>query len=170
MKCRFCRKELGKDWNFCAYCGKDLPKVFKFRLPNLGFGREEDTFESFHLPFGGGSIQISFGTPQRQKVFRPRIKSEPISVPRQTGTARTQQKVIEPKTTVRTAGAGIEIFTEMPGVSEENIKVNKVGESLEIRGYAEDKTYFKIVPINKNLIITSSSLENNVLRLSLARA
>lgn len=167
MRCKSCNRNLSEEWNFCPNCGNKIVRILKFRLPAIKFGGADDFFENFQMPFGSGSIQISIGNPGRQRVVRQRIGQAPIK--RIEKPQRETKKVVEPESRIRKTNSGIEIEIEMPGVSEEDIELKRIGESLEIRGYAKEKTYFKIVPVSRNLGISSQELNGSVLKIKIEK-
>lgn len=72
----------------------------------------------------------------------------------------------EPKTKVRRLTDKIIYEISLPGVKQEkNIIINKLQNSIEIKAFAKDKAYFKLIPVD--LAIKDYKLSNEVLILEL---
>jgi HSP20 family molecular chaperone IbpA len=70
----------------------------------------------------------------------------------------------EPKTSVRRADSGVVVEIEMPGVrSEEDIRINELESSVEVRAIAGDKAYFKILTKPEQFTITEKEFRNGKL-------
>ena len=74
----------------------------------------------------------------------------------------------EPKAEVRDLGNKIEIEVELPDVkSEKDIDVKVLEQSVEIRAFAKDKAYFKLLPIRPNGRLSYKKFENGKLKIGI---
>jgi hypothetical protein len=72
----------------------------------------------------------------------------------------------EPRTTVRRLSDRIIYEIALPGIkNKQNIVINRLENSIEIKAFAKDKAYFKLIPLN--LPIKKHYLENEKLVLEL---
>lgn len=75
-------------------------------------------------------------------------------------------KMKEPKTTLRRLSDKIIYEISVPGVkSVEDISVVKIGNSIEIKAISEENSFFKIIPVNLNIL--SFELEDETIILEL---
>ena len=82
---------------------------------------------------------------------------------------RVVKEVFEPETKIKNQQRIMEIEVQMPGISKNDIEINKFGESLEIRGYGKNKTYFKVVPIPPKTVIQSKQFSKGNLKIKIGR-
>ena len=71
----------------------------------------------------------------------------------------------EPSANVRRLTDKIVYEIDVPGVKKEDIMITKLHNSIEIKAFAKDKAYFKLIPIS--LPIIKSELKNGKLILEL---
>jgi hypothetical protein len=72
----------------------------------------------------------------------------------------------EPETKVQTAGSKQIISVKLPDVkSEDDIEVKRLEQSIEIRAFAGDKAYFKLIPLPSDAAIVKKEFKNEVLRI-----
>ncbi|MCX6741989.1 MAG: hypothetical protein NTX24_02320 [Candidatus Pacearchaeota archaeon] len=120
-------------------------------------GKPIGDMQTFNFP-GGFSVQIKLGGPvqvsEGEKV-QPQIKESSFpSSSRRTMTEEEQSKVSklpreEPITRVRRFTNKIVYEIELPGVNDEKkIFINKLQNSIEIKAFAKDKAYFKLIPVS----------------------
>ena len=84
------------------------------------------------------------------------------------GEARKVSDYTEPVAETRWAGDHLEVALALPDVkSEEDIVIRKVGESLEVRAFAGDRGYFKILAIPKDTKLISKSFKGDTLTMSI---
>ena len=165
MKCKKCGRELKKEWKYCPYCGEKIPKI---RLPKI-FHKEEEVereieeeMENMLAAFGFPNIKIKFQTisPRQQQKTATRKQNK----------FRHINEVLEPKVSVKHVSNEIHISVFLPEViSIDDISINKFEESLEIRAYAGDKMYFKVIPISESSQILKKSFGNQMLKLVLSK-
>ncbi len=169
MKCKNCKKELKKDWKYCPYCGEQI-NLFRVKFPKF-FSHEneiekemEEMFEALGFP----GIKISFRTqsgPINQKVVKKEFKPKKIKQ-----IQRKVDSVEEPNVKINYLPSEIHIEVLLPGVSSiKDIVIRRFEESLEIRAYAGNKMYFKVIPVNKESRILQESYRNKILKLVLSK-
>lgn len=72
--------------------------------------------------------------------------------------------VVEPEVKTLKEDKKILLKIKLPEIkSEKNIKIQKLGSSIELRAYSEDKTYFKLFPVPKSSKIAEKKLEGEEL-------
>jgi HSP20 family molecular chaperone IbpA len=134
---------------------------------------------------GGISITIHSATGRKPEVkvrtfgeykkFEPEIKRKlgvkaPIEeVEEREEKPRKVPKVTEePETKIEKIGGKLLVTVKLPGVkSEEDIKIRKLEQSIEIRAFADDKAYFTLVPIKADMEILEKSFKDEVLKIQL---
>jgi len=139
------------------------------------------------LPKGSGgiSITITSGTGREPKVevktsgsfkeVEPEIKRklgvkpsveeiEEKPKPKQTKIAE------EPETKIENIGNKQIIKIKLPNVkSLKDIEIKKLEQSIEIKAFAKDVTYFKLIPIPANSYISNKEFKDNVLKIEIER-
>jgi HSP20 family molecular chaperone IbpA len=76
----------------------------------------------------------------------------------------------EPETQLKTAGNRQTIQLKLPEIKNlSDIEVKKLEQSMEIKAFAKDKTYFKLIPISSNFEIVNKEFKNNVLKIELEK-
>ncbi|RLG16386.1 hypothetical protein DRN63_04265 [Nanoarchaeota archaeon] len=76
----------------------------------------------------------------------------------------------EPEAKIERKRDYLKIEIELPDVkSEKDIEIRKLEQSIEIRAFAEDKAYFKLIPIPPDFEILEKNFENHKLTLVLGR-
>lgn len=74
----------------------------------------------------------------------------------------------EPAATTKWVGDHLVVEMALPEVeSEEDIEVSKIGESIEIRAFAGDKGYFKILSIPKEAKLLSKTFKGSTLKIKI---
>ena len=104
---------------------------------------------------------------QRVQNVRQPIK-EKIPQPKLTKAQLEQMSKLpkeEPSTHVRRMSDRIIYEIDMPGVEKENVIISRLQNSIEIKAFAKDKAFFKLIPIS--LPIISSKLSEGKLVLEL---
>jgi hypothetical protein len=181
-KCPNCGYPIEENWRYCPNCG--YPLIFRtfgeffeidkfFEDIDKEFREILKGFKPFKIeePFSGGiSIRIESGTGKKPKIYiktfgdyknlEPKIKEQ---IERKYGIKEEEEvekikeiKVTEePEAKVIRKGNIIEIEINLPDVEDEkNIEVKELEESIEIKAFAKDKAYFKIIakPLNKHIV------------------
>lgn len=86
-------------------------------------------------------------------------KQKPIKAPKTTE---------EPKTDIRRINNRVIVELKLPGAKKEDIEVNELEYSVEVKAVVGDKAYFKILTKPKESNIIEKKFENEVLHLEFA--
>ncbi|MEM5878185.1 MAG: zinc ribbon domain-containing protein [Candidatus Aenigmatarchaeota archaeon] len=170
-QCKFCGYSLKNDWSFCPSCGRPVRDLDLFEKM---FNDIESEFERIDkelknrpkLNVRGGEIHI---TVQSGTGIEPRVevrtsgdyKNLEPQIKRKLGigesiknTFKKPKKTEEPETKISKEQGMTKITINLPGIkSEDQIEVKQFEQSIEIKAFAKDKTYFKLIPIKSNSII-----------------
>jgi len=196
-KCKNCSKETKSEWNFCAHCGdglveKPIDDIFgdvgkEFRRIDKEF-KTDFRFPRFRVrsPLGGGgvSITITSGTGMQPKVemktsgeykrLEPEIKAK-LGVKeykRDVGEPNKEVKIPkvteEPETKIQRTGNKQTIKINLPDVKEEDVQIKQLEQSIEIRAFAGDKVYFKLIPIPTNAYV-DKEFKDGILKIEVVR-
>ena len=189
-RCEYCGKKVKKEFRFCPYCGRRLRRgsgIFDYIHKKLKildrFFDEEFEFPEFDNWKGGGIFvkiesgrepKIEIRTSGEYKKLEPEIrrrigikpKIEEVESERK---VRKIKKVEEPKTEVEDLGNKKIIKISLPGVKDEkDLEIKKLSQSIEIKGFAKDKTYFTLIPIPKNCTI-SKKFKDGTLKIEIEK-
>jgi len=83
--------------------------------------------------------------------------------------ARIIEETEEPQTEIRQSGSSITVSMKLPGVrSWEDIQLTELESSIEVKAYANNKAYFKILKKPENFRITGRKFADERLELTLA--
>ncbi|MCS7106293.1 MAG: zinc ribbon domain-containing protein [Candidatus Aenigmarchaeota archaeon] len=75
----------------------------------------------------------------------------------------------EPETKIEKVGNKQLIKIKLPSVKEEDIEVKKLEQSIEVKAFAGDKAYFKLIPIPTNASVTRKEFKNEILTIEVER-
>ncbi|MEE8403203.1 MAG: hypothetical protein V3R93_05575 [Candidatus Hydrothermarchaeaceae archaeon] len=179
---------MAENWEYCPFCGSSIKEGAATRLPAFTgledlladidgeFRKMEDAFRSVWFdrknlrPVGGISIRISSEESGEPKINvdtfgdceeHARKIEERLGIMK----ARTPPKITrEPKTLIERWEDKMVLRVEVPGVmSEDDIEIKRMAESVEIRAYAGDTAYFTLFCIPPDSVIISKRLENEEL-------
>ena len=196
-KCENCNNEIRGKWNFCPSCGANLvEKPFStiFEDVNKEFESMEKTFKTdFRFPkfrlnppvrSSGVSITITSGTGMQPKVevktsgkykkLEPEIKNrsypkEPVSEIEDDKKVIKAPKITEePATRIQRLGNKQIITINLPDVKEEDVQIKQLEQSIEIKAFAGDKGYFKLIPIPANAYV-GKEFKDGVLKIEVVR-
>ncbi len=194
-KCNFCGYKINNDWNYCPNCGKptkdrNIEGIFSGMFEDIEkeFERIDKMFKTSDFDFKspkikGGSIHITVqsGTGMEPKVeirtsgeykkLEPEIKRR-FGLQEITEKEEKQRKVKiteEPKAKKIMKGNKTIITIELPDVkSEEDIEIKRLEQSIEIKAFAGDKAYFKLIPIPENATI-NKKFKDGILEIEIER-
>ena len=194
-KCKNCSGEIKDKWTFCPNCGENLvgkPFGSIFKDADKEFDKTFKTdvvFPKFRFkpPVRGGgvSITITSGTGIQPKVevktageyrkMEPEIKralgvKEPVREPEEKPTKEIKMPKIteEPKTKIQHTDNKQIITINLPYVKEEDVQIKQLEQSIEIRAYAADKAYFKLIPVPSNAYV-DKEFKDGVLKIEVVR-
>jgi HSP20 family molecular chaperone IbpA len=184
MNCKKCKNDINGKWKFCPFCGEGIGNGFLgfFGKPKRELSPDEEMEKEMEkmsrrvegmLKIMGfpGKINIRIGKgPQmaapQQHANRNAVKV-PVHAAEEDETSQMQAKeVLEPLTKSTKTAEGIKYVLTMPGVLNTNdIKIRQFQESIEIRAYARDKAYFKVIPIMPNSQIVDKKYQDEMLKI-----
>ncbi len=167
---------------------EDIEKEFR-RIDKM-FGFEFPKFRIKPGIRGGGiSITIQSGTGMKPhievktsgeyKKIEPEIKRrlgvkagvEEVSEEEE----KIERKVRVPKVTeepeaeIKNLGNRQIISIKLPDVKEKDIEVKKLEQSMEIKAFAGDKAYFKLIPLPANASIVKKEFKDDVLKIEVEK-
>lgn len=174
-KCKNCGEKVKDEWQYCPQCGRNLKeldrrhdffedaekefkKIGKFEFP-----------KDFMRPRGGLTITISSGRPIE---IKRRIEPRPIKEikPEVKRPLRVVKVTEEPETKIENLGGKQIIQIKLPEVkSQDDIEINVLEQSIEIKAFAGNKGYFKLIPIPTNAEIYKKEFKNNILKIEVAK-
>ena len=155
-----------------------MPTPMFIRFPKLDM---ESPFKrgniSIVIKTGSGmKPKINVKTSGRYKKLEPQIKRrlgvrEGIEqVKEEKREVRIPKTTEEPETRIEARGNEETITIKLPDVKDlSDIEIRKLGQSIEIKAFAGDKAYFKLIPIRANAQISDRSFENGILRIQVMR-
>ncbi len=168
MKCSNCGSEIDKSWNFCPSCGnekrgffhnpfkgfgdrfllKSFDKVFKQVFDSLN----EDDFSTdsknfvIHMSNLNGEPEVKIYDAANQPVPEKVVSEHENSFDKESG--RLLKNVLEPEASISSTGNSLFIELKIPSVKSINdVEVTRLGESVEIRAYGKDRSYFKVLTV-----------------------
>jgi len=197
-RCPKCGRKLNADWNFCPYCGYEVkPKIISplegiFEDVEKEFEKLDKMFGiGFKIPKiplekgGGVSITIHSGTGMKPKIevktsgeykkIEPELKRKlgikpAIEEVEEKPARRKMPKITEePETKVKIVGNKRIISLILPGVKDsKDIEIKRLEQSVEIKAFAKDRAYFKLIPVPSDVSIRSE-FKDGILTLEIER-
>jgi HSP20 family molecular chaperone IbpA len=187
--CPYCGEEIEEE-EFDLF--SPFKTLFNINRMDKEFEEIDRKLRSFREPFsddirgGGISIVIRSGTGMEPKVsiktsgdfkqIEPELKrkfgvKEGVEEIEEESKIRKMPKITEePEAEIKRFGDTITIEIKLPDVkSSKDIEIRKLGQSIEIKAFAKDKAYFKLIPIPENSSISNKSFENGILRIEIQR-
>lgn len=189
--CPYCGARLEKRDIFERFPGiidfgplfKDIDREFR-RMEEMFRelrARKEEEFkpeEIFKSPYRGGGVSIRI-TSEAGKEPRIEVKTfgdykehEPeirkrFGIPE--AKERAPPKVTEePETRIERVEGKLIFRIKVPGVkSEEDVEIQRMEESIEVRAYAEDKAYFTLFSVPRGARVLSKKLEKGELTIEI---
>ncbi len=167
--CPHCGETAEKDERIMQPFGSVIDDIDK------EFERVDKTFDSFRFPHfkvkpaakgGGINIIVRSGTGMRPKIeiktagnfkkFEPEMKTRLAEGMHQRAPMISAEKPYrkiteeakEPETDISAVDGRQVLSIRLPGVrSEGDIEIKRLEQSLEVKAFAGDKTYFKLIPV-----------------------
>ena len=171
-KCRYCGEEVKGGWKFCPHCGEQVVKKYKniFDEINKNFEDAERTTE--FRPMKRINIVISGGAGMKPRIEVKSPSHRGVEVRRVEKTrdklVRTAKTTEEPETSIERAGNRQIVSIKLPGVKMEDIEIKRMEQSIEVKAFAGNKAYFKLIPIPYNASI-NKRFENDMLKIEVQR-
>ena len=188
MKCKRCNSDVREGWRFCPKCGTPIAEIvstpIKFNFSE-GIDFDEDFEEVFWQAFkevdkifksmgfpGQLNLTIRTGRPTQMRVSHAPIPKK--RVVQQQKMEQQPQKIIksveEPEMKMQTMPNYLSAEIKLPSVkSIQDISIKKIGESIEVRAYAGEKMYFKLIPLAQGSDISEKKFVNSVLTLKMQK-
>jgi hypothetical protein len=160
MRCETCGKEIDNMWGFCPYCGSfagDIEESFTNIARMFGgkaVVRQEG--DSFIVVLEMHGVRQAFRiTPlDIEEAFPLDIESQKEVPPPEP--ERVFERTEEPPTQTNHRDGNIYIKVDLEDVAEEDITINSLEDSIEIRAYKGETRYFKLIPIPPGYHIVST--------------
>jgi hypothetical protein len=191
-KCKKCNADIDEKWSFCPKCGAAVTRAvaipFRININNNDFEDFGDFDEIFEQTFKEVDKMFkSFGFPGELNLTirtegKPAVKKQiPLKKTEHALIKTEQQKqpsleqrhikqVEEPETKMERSPSGLNIELQLPGVGAiKNVSIKKLEESIEIKAYAGDKMYFKVIPISPDADISEKKFANDVLTIKIKK-
>jgi HSP20 family molecular chaperone IbpA len=187
VACPYCgeRVEYRRPYrNISENIDEEFEKIDKIFGPTF-FKFPKIDFES---PFGSGGISITIrsGNGMKPKVdvrtsgnykkIEPQIKRRLgvtggiEEVKEEKRKVRIPKITEEPETKVEKIGNEEMVTIKLPDVKNLNdIEIRRLEQSLEVKAFAGDKAYFKLIPIKSNAQISDRSFNNGILKIKVTR-
>jgi len=181
-KCRSCGEKVERKFNYCPWCGGPLKVgKGRDDFGMLGRDDSRGIQGEAKLPFGmekimgslvkqlekqmgdmnfdekngfpkGIKIQIA-RRPTGQVVQKKVPRREVVEVSEKETERRARLKKVEAKSRVKRLGDVIIYEIEAPGLKKkEDVVITELATGLEIRAYAKDKCYVKIIPLKVEIL------------------
>ena len=170
MFCRYCGRFLSTTWRYCPHCGRRIKKG------------NSDPFELlFRRSLGGFSVRIT--SIDRKSVSEEPDKQSPggkkstirlnsydeVTIPRNSCPQShpphsfSHRHIVEPEGKTRRRGEHTIIHVKLPGVKKEDIEIQELEESIEIKAFKDSEAYFKQIQVPQSAKILSHHLEGDEL-------
>jgi len=165
----------------------DIDKEFE-KIDKM-FGADVFKLPSFDIKplFKGGGISITIMSrpgmkPQVEVKTNGQYKKVEPNLKRKLGVTEGLEKEEEipkferkiPKTTeepemkIEKEGNVETIEIKLPDVkSKDDVEIRKLDQSIEVKGFAGDKAYFKLIPIRPNAQISDRNFSNGILKIEI---
>jgi HSP20 family molecular chaperone IbpA len=152
VRCKNCGREIDNPWGFCPHCGYfagGLEDSFMNIARMLGgkavIKQDGDSFIVI-LEFQG--VRQAFRiTPMEieQEITSPHPAQSP-SVPPASSSQRQFKKTQELKSEINYVGEKLYIKIDIPHIDEDDIEIDEMENSIEVRAYKGETRYFKLIP------------------------
>lgn len=133
-----------------AQQGDGQPKV---SVRTFGDLNKKDVEKSLKITTGRDGVKLDS---DREEIPQPRPRAKTKSAPKTTE---------EPKTQIKRVGDRITVEIELPGVSERNVEIKKLTESVEIKAVSKDKAFFKILTFPQGFELSDKEFKNGKLKM-----
>lgn len=166
MKCKNCGREIDNPWGFCPHCGfftEEFEDSFNNIARMLGgkavIKQEGDSFVVI-LEVQGTRHAFRVTPIDLEEEIPPPSPSPPLELEK----VREHDKTEEPETETIYAQDRIYIKVNLSGVMQEDIEVDELEDSLEVRAYKGKTQYFKLIPIpDDHHVVSIESLPGEVI-------
>ncbi|MGD2250128.1 MAG: hypothetical protein PVF58_17125 [Candidatus Methanofastidiosia archaeon] len=159
MRCENCGAEIDNMWGICPHCGAFT-------------GGLKDSFSNIAKIFGGKALVRQEGDSfivvleiqGKRQAFKitpmdlddvPYIPTESVKKPAKPKKKRVFDTTKEPETETNYVGNTLYIKVDLSGIDEEDIEIEKLENSVEVRAYKGKIRYFKLIPIPEDYKLIS---------------
>ena len=171
-RCHNCGMAVKDDWNFCPKCGFPLkePQIKMKPLvggisisitgtssgpPNISIKKIGDIKEISERMAKEIETQFAGGEMPKRGSTQAKMHAAP---------KRTFTETIEPEMKIKAAGNEKVFMINLPeSVKENDIDIKRLPHSIEIRAYAGNKLYFKIIEVPSSSEIIKKELSDGKL-------
>lgn len=182
-KCKNCSTKIDKKWVFCPSCGIDLKEVQGkgiFQQVDKEF-RQIDKMLEMKVP------RFMLRPPLKAKGVSITITADNVSPPKinvqtygehkhthhehkhEDKPLRTTKVTEEPEAKIQKNQNKQVITLNLPDVKNlEDIEIKQLNQSIEIKAFASDKTYFKLIPIPSNASV-NNEFKDGVLKIEVVK-
>lgn len=178
MRCENCGREIDNMWGFCPYCGyfsgefgDSFTNIARMLGGKAVIKQDGDSFivileiQGTRHAFRITPLNLEEVSSLAESLSRaPEPKPEPEYKPRELRKMRAFEKTEEPKMETNHVEDKIYVRVNLPGIPEEDIEVDELENSIEVRGYKGKTRYFKLVPIpDRYHVISTECLSGEVI-------
>ncbi len=180
-KCRNCDTKVKEEWSFCSNCGFPLKESRRDPLQEIDKEmRHIDRMMEMKMPkyirqpvkAKGVSITITSDNTSPPKInvqafgehkhvhHEHKRPEKPVRIPKSTE---------EPETKIYKTHNKQVITLNLPNVkSLEDIEIKQLDQSMEVKAFAGDKAYFKLIPIPSDAQV-NNEFKDGVLKIEVVR-
>lgn len=180
-KCRNCDNKIDVKWSFCPSCGSPLKEVKGrdiFKQVDKEFKQIDHIMEMklprFMLkPLNAKGVSITITS---DNASSPRIDMHTYGGQKHQHNHHHEDKPVriaktteEPEAKVSRTDNKEVIKLNLPDVkSLEDIEIRQLNQSIEIKAFAGDKTYFKLIPVPSNATV-NNEFKDGVLKIEVMK-
>lgn len=165
MNCNNCEKTIKNLWNYCPSCGtktnSQIVEGMTLEDVFLNITKDLKTIFLNTKSLKQKNIQIAIKNPNNKQLIKTN-KTRPKT------THKIPKNILEPETTILENRAGkFRVKIHLPTIiSQKNIELEFFDESCELKAYAKNKMYFKIIKIPFNLQLKTKTLKSENITLT----
>ncbi|MEM7827630.1 MAG: zinc ribbon domain-containing protein, partial [Candidatus Aenigmatarchaeota archaeon] len=179
-KCKNCGNKVDRKWIFCPYCSSPLKEI-----------KEKDIFQEVDKEFRQIDKMVEAKIPKfilkpplKAKGFGITITMDNISPPKinvrtygepkhhskyEEKPVRVPKVTEEPETKIQRIQNKQIITLNLPDVKNlDDIEIRQLQQSIEIKAFAGDKAYFKLIPVPSNATI-NNEFKDGVLKIEIVK-
>lgn len=177
LECPYCKRKVSKLWNFCPLCGTEIRKkvtmgdLLKRQMDILRNILSKENGYQQRPPVRVHGITISINNSDLEDS-RIDVIQGPITIEEEPYKNRAKpsrklpDRVYEPSVDIKRLATEMLVTVKIPDVKSENdIEISRLADSIELRAFADDKGYFKILGIPKSYKLVERSFSGGNLNL-----
>ena len=181
-RCKSCSSKTDKDWVFCPNCGNTLKEVKNKDI----FQEVDKEFQQIDKMIEMKIPKFLVRSPMKAKGVSIIITSDNVSAPKINVQTFGEQKPVqhhhheqrpvrvaktteEPETKIQKTQSKQIITVNLPDVKNlEDIEMKQLSQSIEIKAFAGDKAYFKLIPIPSNAMV-NNEFKDGILKIEVSK-